>query len=230
MKAALDGDRLSLLSLGNKFNLANHGFPNDLDSAFYYYRLVSDNAKDDIINPKLGESLPMNYWLNENLYGEKFSGDTGDTFNWLKQLARRGVSTAQRDLGDILYWGKQGLKRNFETSAKYFKLGAENNDPHSLYNYAVSEMTGRGVSKNVENAVSNLKSSARLGFSKSLAVLGQNSYYNEKRYEEAFEYWQKGWDEYRDKDCAYYLGLHWYRGTFLNEPKDIVSLFTILMN
>ena len=225
MKAVIGGDRLSLLSLGNKFNLGNQGFPQDFDSAFYYYRLISDNSKDDIINPKQGESLPMHYWLNEQNYHNQFSGVNGDWFNWLKQLAKRGVTSAQSDLGDILYWGKQGLQRNFEASANYFKQGAEKNDPLSLYNYAVSELHGRGASKNVKSAVSNLKSSAKLGFSKSLAVLGQNSYYKENNYKEAFEYWQKGWDLYKDTDCAFYLGFHWYHGTYLNEPKDIVSLY-----
>lgn len=46
-------------------------------------------------------------------------------------------SLFQNHAGRALYWGSQGLKRNLEAAIEYFRMGAETEDPQSMYDYGV---------------------------------------------------------------------------------------------
>jgi hypothetical protein len=38
----------------------------------------------------------------------------------------------------MFYWGESGLKRNIEAGTQFLKMGAQNNDPTSLFGYGLS--------------------------------------------------------------------------------------------
>lgn len=66
------------------------------------------------------------------------------------------------------------------------------------------------------------------GLSIAFSALGNNAYNHEKNQTKAIEYWEEGWNKYKDKDCAYSLGSLWDNGLYLNKPKDLVKLIIIL--
>lgn len=99
-----------------------------------YYRILSDQVKNEILNPVLGESYPINKRLTDDL-SEIISEDH---YNWLKYLAKSGVKEAQNNLASFLFWGINGIKRNLAASAELFNLAAQNNHPESIYNYGVA--------------------------------------------------------------------------------------------
>ena len=60
-----------------------------------------------------------------------------DLFEWIKLQAAKGVHSAQRNMGRLLYWGQQGLQRNLEEAFKYYEKAASTGDPAALYDYGV---------------------------------------------------------------------------------------------
>lgn len=222
MKAALNGERLALLSLARKHHMGND-LVKDVDAALYYYRVMSERVKYEIINPIANESTPEVLRLNNQVHLDMVTGETGELFYWLKQQSRRGVDSAQKSLADLMYWGKQGIRRNLEASVNMFRQGAMRNDPQSLHNYGVSLMSGKGVKKDAGMGLRSLVSSAKLGYSQSLAVLGQHALDEEKNVAKAIEYWEQGWKKYRDGSCGFFLGLMWAEGLFPKQAKNYAN-------
>ena len=37
----------------------------------------------------------------------------------------------------LLFWGQQGLKRNLQAAVEYYRMGAEKQDPTSMYDYGI---------------------------------------------------------------------------------------------
>lgn len=58
------------------------------------------------MNPIENENFPINLKLNESL--DSFMSENSDYFSWLKYLTTRGVSEAQNNLANILFWGLNG--------------------------------------------------------------------------------------------------------------------------
>ena len=118
---------------------------------------------------------------------------------------------------------KKGINRNFKATVDLFRQGAANNDPQSVHNYGSVLLSGKGVKKDVDLAKKYLEKSAGLGYSRSLALLGHHVFYDENNVAKAIEYWEIGWKKYKNPDCAYYLGLIWRNGDYLDQPMNLVS-------
>ena len=43
----------------------------------------------------------------------------------------------QQNLGRLLFWGTQGVKRDLRAAAEYYRMGADRNDPQSLHDYGI---------------------------------------------------------------------------------------------
>jgi hypothetical protein len=71
-----------------------------------YYRHLSSRIRFELMNPIENENFPINLKLNENL--DSFMSENSDYFSWLKYLTTRGVSEAQNNLANILFWGLNG--------------------------------------------------------------------------------------------------------------------------
>ncbi len=126
MKAALNGERMALLSLAYKLKMGND-VAKDMEAAVYYYQMMSERVKNEIIEPIANESVPELLRLNNQAHLDMVTSEGGELFHWLKQQSRRGVDSAQKSLADIMYWGKQGIKRNIEASVGMFRQGAVRN-------------------------------------------------------------------------------------------------------
>lgn len=60
-------------------------------------------------------------------------------------MAKSGVKEAQNDLATLLYWGLNGIERNIQAGIELFNIGARNNNPQSMFNYAVALMMVRTI-------------------------------------------------------------------------------------
>ncbi|CAF0704103.1 unnamed protein product [Brachionus calyciflorus] len=221
IKAAKHGDRLSLLALGHNHFYGLDGFTIDYDQSYYYYRQISEIAKDELYNPKSNENFPFNVRLSEKNDLETVVTENSEIFNWLKYQAKNGIVSAQNKLSTLFYWGIQGVKRNIKAGIQFFKKGAEKNDPEASFSYGLALAKGKGVEKNTKLGIEYLEKSAKLGSSRAFAALGHYAYQNEKNVTKALIYWLEGWEKYKDVDCAFNLGYFWSEGLYFNQRANL---------
>ncbi len=43
----------------------------------------------------------------------------------------------QRDMARLLHWGSQGIQRNLQAAAEYYRQGAQGDDPQGNYDYGI---------------------------------------------------------------------------------------------
>ena len=104
--------------------------------------------------------------------------DAAKSFEFIKApqlcepLAEQGVAEAQFSLG---YMYDYSL--NYELGVMWYKLAAEQGHPRALYNLAVMTRHGRGLPKNIKDAIKLYHLSAEQGYSKAQWVLGERYQY-----------------------------------------------------
>lgn len=116
MRAVLDKDRMSLLALGHKHRYALDNLPEDYDHSYCkkqknqifniiglkcltflkdFYAQIADIARDEMYNPISGENYPNHVRLNRKEEVDHLATEDNDMFAWLKDQAKKGVTSAQ---------------------------------------------------------------------------------------------------------------------------------------
>lgn len=95
MKAVLKQDRVALLTLAQKHSRGIDSIPIDYEQSYNYYSQMAAVAKGEVYNPIEDENHPYFARLTEKSDLESITDESGDLFNWLKDQAKKGVSSAQ---------------------------------------------------------------------------------------------------------------------------------------
>ncbi|XP_058049194.1 protein sel-1 homolog 3 isoform X2 [Ahaetulla prasina] len=190
--AAQEGDRLALMSLGYKHYRGINNYPQDLEVSYAYYSDVALKTPRDQQSGKGDQALVEAIRLQDDELLKALAKENGDVFMWLKHEAVRGDSAAQQRLGQMLFWGQQGVEKNLRKAVEWYAKGAlENEDPVSLFDYSIVLFKGQGVKRNKRLAFQLMRKASSKGFPQAVNGLGWY-YHNFKRdYAKAAKYWLK---------------------------------------
>ncbi|XP_070804831.1 LOW QUALITY PROTEIN: protein sel-1 homolog 3 [Pituophis catenifer annectens] len=190
--AAQEGDRLALMNLGYKHYRGINNYPQDLEVSYAYYSDVALKTPRDQQSGGGDQALVEAIRLQDGDLLKALTKENGDIFMWLKHEAVRGDSAAQQRLGQMLFWGQQGVEKNLKKAVEWYAKGAlENEDPVSLFDYSIVLFKGQGVKRNKRLAFQLMKKASSKGFPQAVNGLGWY-YHNFKRdYVKAAKYWLK---------------------------------------
>ncbi|XP_053107817.1 protein sel-1 homolog 3 isoform X2 [Hemicordylus capensis] len=213
--AAQGADRLALLSLGYKHYQGIHGYPRDLEMSYAYYSDVAvKTPRDHQHTAKGNQAFVETIRLKDDELLKEQTKENGDVFMWLKQEATRGNAAARQRLGQMLFWGQQGVEKDLEAAAEWYAKGAlETEDPVSIYDYSIVLFKGQGVKKNRRLALHLMRKAASKGLPQAVNGLGWY-YHNFKRdYAKAAKYWLKA-EAMGNPDASFNLGALYLDGIY----------------
>nr|XP_034969393.1 LOW QUALITY PROTEIN: protein sel-1 homolog 3 [Zootoca vivipara] len=212
--AAQGGDRLALMSLGYKHYQAINGYPRDLELSYAYYSDVALKTPRDQHASEGDQAFVETIRLRDEELLKAQTKENGDIFMWLKHEATRGNAAAQQRLGQMLFWGQQGVGKNTRAAVEWYAKGAlETGDLVSLYDYSIVLFKGQGVKKNRTLALHLMKKAASKGLPQAVNGLGWY-YHNFKRdYAKAARYWLKA-EAMGNPDASFNLGVLYLDGAY----------------
>ncbi|XP_070613089.1 protein sel-1 homolog 3 isoform X2 [Erythrolamprus reginae] len=205
--AAQEGDRLALMNLGYKHYRGINNYPQDLEVSYAYYSDVALKTPRDQQSRGGDQALVEAIRLQDDELLKALAKENGDIFMWLKHEAVRGDSAAQQRLGQMLFWGQEGVERNLRKAVEWYAKGAlENEDPVSLFDYSIVLFKGQGVKRNKRLAFQLMKKASSKGFPQAVNGLGWY-YHNFKRdYAKAAKHWLKA-EAMGSPDASFNLGV-----------------------
>lgn len=103
-------------------------------------------------------NLAMMYSNGESVYV-----DYQQAVYWFKKSAQQEFSPAQYRLGEMYYFEKGGLPRDFGKAVELFNEAAEQHDPDALMNLAMLAGSGEGVPHDTEKALFWIKEALQNG-------------------------------------------------------------------
>jgi TPR repeat protein len=53
------------------------------------------------------------------------------------------------DMGQVYYWGQNGVDRDFQEAARWFQLAADQGEAHAQFTLGVMQRHGHGVPSNI---------------------------------------------------------------------------------
>lgn len=116
-----------------------------------------------------GDKKPEHCYRCAQLFQKNSRGNDNSAeqaMNYFKIAADQGYNPA------ILSYGLMMKKINKKESAKYFKIGAENNDPKCMFHYASALSNGEGIPQNKVEAANYFKSAADNGVPEAMLAYG----------------------------------------------------------
>lgn len=140
--------------------------------------------------------------------------------------ARRGILSAQLELGKAFYNNKRGVIGSDAEAVKWFRCAAENGDDENPYldeaQYMLGECYyfGHGLSEDEDVAIIWYEKAAHLGNVKAMRRLAKMYQTEEHQdYDRAFKWAKVGADK-EDNECRFSLGLCYYFGRGISEDND----------
>uniref|UniRef100_A0A671SD00 Protein sel-1 homolog 3-like n=1 Tax=Sinocyclocheilus anshuiensis TaxID=1608454 RepID=A0A671SD00_9TELE len=212
--------RLTLLRLGHMHHVGDLEVTPDRDLSYAYYVNIARQTSMDQKNPSPQQTFVELIRLNDEETLKAQTNENDDLFHWLKLQARSGVAEAEQAMGRMLFWGQQGVSPDIQTAVKHYERGATTlRDPVSMYDYAIVLLTGQGVTKDVQRAVTFLKKAIEQGSVPAITALGWYYEQYEKDYEKAVHLWEEA-DAKGHPDAAMNLGVFYSQGLYLGQPAD----------
>ncbi|KAJ6659376.1 hypothetical protein lerEdw1_019108 [Lerista edwardsae] len=212
--AAQGGDRLALLNLGYKHYQGINSYPRDLELSYAYYSDVAVKTPPDHHATKGNQAFVEAIRLKDDELLKAQTSENGDVFMWLKHEATRGNAAAQQRLGQMLFWGQQGVEKNLEAAIEWYAKGAlETEDPVSLYDYSIVLFKGQGVKKNRRLALHLMRKAASKGLPQAVNGLGWYYHKFKRDYAKAVKYWLKA-EAMGNPDASFNLGVLYLDGTY----------------
>ncbi|XP_061440314.1 protein sel-1 homolog 3 isoform X2 [Rhineura floridana] len=205
--AAQGGDRLALMNLGYKHYQGINSYPRDLEVSYAYYSDVARKTQHDQHTVEGDQAFVEAIRLKDDELLKAQTKENGDIFMWLKHEATRGNAAAQQRLGQMLFWGQQGVGKNTKAAVEWYAKGAlETGDLVSIYDYSIVLFKGQGVKKNRTFALHLMRKAASKGLPQAVNGLGWY-YHNFKRdYAKAAKYWLKA-EAMGNSDASFNLGV-----------------------
>ncbi|KAH0616265.1 hypothetical protein JD844_027257 [Phrynosoma platyrhinos] len=212
--AAQGGDRLALMNLGYKHYQGINNYPRDLELSYAYYSDVAVKTPHDQNTADGDQAFVEAVRLQDDELLKAQTRESGDLFMWLKHEAKRGDAAAQQRLGQMLFWGQQGVEKNPKAAVEWYAKGAlETGDPVSLYDYSIVLFKGQGVKKNKRLAVQLMRKAASKGLPQAVNGLGWY-YHNFRRdYAKAAKYWLKA-ETMGSPEASFNLGVLYLDGIY----------------
>uniref|UniRef100_A0A8C1S9G7 Si:dkey-24p1.6 n=1 Tax=Cyprinus carpio TaxID=7962 RepID=A0A8C1S9G7_CYPCA len=212
--------RLALLRLGHMHHVGDLEMTPDRDLSYAYYINIARQTSIDQKNPSPQQTFVELIHLNDEETLKAQTNENDDLFYWLKLQARSGVAEAEQAMGRMLFWGQQGVSPDIQTAVKHYERGATKlHDPVSMYDYAIVLLTGQGVPKDVQRAVTFLKKAIEQGSVPAITALGWYYEQYEKDYEKAVHLWEEA-DAKGHPDAAMNLGVFYSQGLYPGQPAD----------
>ncbi|XP_039217465.1 protein sel-1 homolog 3 isoform X2 [Crotalus tigris] len=205
--AAQEGDRLALMNLGYKHYQGMSNYPQDLEVSYAYYSDVALKTPRDQQNGAEDQAFVEAIRLQDEALLKVLPKENGDVFMWLKHEAVRGDSAAQQRLGQMLFWGQQGVEKNLKAAVEWYAQGAlGNEDPVSLFDYSIVLFKGQGVKRNKRLALRLMKKAASKGFPQAVNGLGWYYHNFEKDFVKAAKFWLEA-EALGSPDASFNLGV-----------------------
>ncbi|XP_060102199.1 protein sel-1 homolog 3 [Heteronotia binoei] len=205
--AAQGGDRLALISLGYKHYQGVNGYPRDLEMSYAYYSDVAVKTPRDHQHAEGDQAFVEEIRLQDDNLLRAQTKENGDLFMWLKYEATRGNAAAQQRLGQMLFWGQQGVEKNTKAAVEWYAKGAlETEDPVSLYDFSIVLFKGQGVRKDRRLALRLMRKAAAKGLPQAMNGLGWYYHNFKKDYAKAAKYWLKA-EAMGSPDASFNLGV-----------------------
>lgn len=133
----------------------------------------------------------------------------------------KGDTKAMYEYGTCLLKGKNGIKKDFEKAAKYFKMGADKHDVSCVTSYALCLFYGDGVKQDLAKSFTLFKEAAEKGVNKAQYYVGfcyQSGQGVKKDQKEGIRYIKLAADNGYPEACSIYA-LILSEGTLM--PKNI---------
>uniref|UniRef100_UPI00358FA452 protein sel-1 homolog 3 isoform X2 n=1 Tax=Myxine glutinosa TaxID=7769 RepID=UPI00358FA452 len=204
--AAQTGDRLGLLSAAAHHAHGTDGYVKDPALAYAYYSRLSILTTHDRLRHSTAQAYVEPVKLNDDEAIKAQTSKDGHLYQWLELQARRGDREAQRALGQMLYWGQQGVARQFEAAAHYYEqLAMDTRDPVAISNFAVILFQGHGVKKDEARALRLLQEAVTKGSPEAENALGWYEFEMQGQAKRAVQHWDQA-DAMGSPDGAYNLG------------------------
>ncbi|KAJ1214479.1 hypothetical protein NDU88_002097 [Pleurodeles waltl] len=211
-------DGLAVMKLGYKHNQGIDNYPLDLDLSYAYYNNIAKKTALDLQTFQGEQAYVETVRIMEDETLKSQTKENGDVFLWLKHEAARGDAVAQHRLAQMLFWGQQGIAKNAEAAVEWYEKGAlENEDPLTMYDYAIVLFKGHGVQKNAKLALKLMRKAAAQGSHQAVNGLGWYYHALKKNYTKAVKYWTKA-DKMGNVDSAYNLGVMYLDGIHPLQP------------
>ncbi|KAK7883333.1 hypothetical protein WMY93_029507 [Mugilogobius chulae] len=210
--------RLSLLRLGFLHLHGLSGLSRDLDLAYAYYSNIAEQTVTDRHNLSAQQTIVEHIYLNDQDVLQQQTNEDHHIFQWLKFLAQKGEAQAEHTIGQMLFWGQQGVASDLHKAVEHFQRAAElQEDPVSLYDYGIVLLQGQGVEKDISKGVFYLKKAMDKGSVPAMNALGWYYEHYEKNYQEAVKLWERA-DRLDSPDAAMNLGVMYLQGHYPNNP------------
>uniref|UniRef100_A0ABM5GHS8 Protein sel-1 homolog 3 n=1 Tax=Pogona vitticeps TaxID=103695 RepID=A0ABM5GHS8_9SAUR len=212
--AAQGGDRLALMSLGYKHYQGIHNYPQDLELSYAYYSDVAVKTPRDQHMIDEDQAFVEAIRLQDDELLKTQTKENGDLFMWLKHEAARGDAAAQQRLGQMLFWGQQGVQKNPKAAVEWYAKGAlETEDLISIYDYSIVLFKGQGVKKNRRLAVQLMRKAASKGLPQAVNGLGWYYHNFKKDYAKAAKYWLEA-EAMGSPEASFNLGVLYLDGVY----------------
>ncbi|XP_062991190.1 protein sel-1 homolog 3 [Elgaria multicarinata webbii] len=212
--AAQGGDRLALMNLGYKHYQGINGYPRDLEVSYAYYSDVAVKTPRDQHTMDGDQAFVEEIRLKDDELLKAQTKENGDIFMWLKHEAARGDAAAQQRLGQMLFWGQQGVGKNPKAAVEWYAKGAlETGDLVSIYDYSIVLFKGQGVKKNRRLALHLMKKAASKGLPQAVNGLGWYYHNFKKDYAKAAKYWLKA-EAMGSPEASFNLGALYLDGVY----------------
>ncbi|CAH1794122.1 unnamed protein product [Owenia fusiformis] len=219
LDGALTNHRLSMMALGNKHRYGLDGVQYNEEQAYAYYKNVADRTIED--RKAYNEEDVHTEWVRvtDEWQVEAQTDETGELYQWLEHQAGAGNLNAQLDLAKMLHWGSQGVARNPQKAAFYFKRGADAGDAESMYNYGFILMVGKGIEKDITLGLHYMEMAAELNFPNAFNMLGWYAH-NEERNITKAAYWYSKGAEMGNPEANTNMGYFYQGGLIPGKPAD----------
>eukprot|EP00698_Gefionella_okellyi_P001173 TRINITY_DN11089_c0_g1_i1.p1 TRINITY_DN11089_c0_g1~~TRINITY_DN11089_c0_g1_i1.p1 ORF type:complete len:662 (+),score=149.14 TRINITY_DN11089_c0_g1_i1:29-2014(+) len=142
MDEAHSGDAAAQFASGKALRLGD-GVPRDSVGALRWLRLAGTGGHAEALN-ELGMMT---------LLGEGCSSDVHLAARYFQDAIARGSSEAMVNLGSLYELGPKDWPQNLLQAAELYKRAVDRGNARALNNYACLLLNGRGVEKNVDDAV-----------------------------------------------------------------------------
>ncbi|MBR4229088.1 MAG: sel1 repeat family protein [Bacteroidales bacterium] len=201
-RGVASGNPTAMLLMGEKY-IEGEYLPADTSRGVLLYRQAAETDPNH-----LGSKIAL---AQIHLYGLDGTIDTAAAMPYLRDAAGMGSSWAMAEMGDMLYYGRGGLQKDYDSAIYYYYSASQQDNPRGDYMMGVYH-EARG---NYDGALSYYASAARNGNHDAYVEVAralQNGNGVEANPEQAFQMAQNAAEQWQHPDAYMLLGYAYLNG------------------